>query len=156
MTVKEPTRAEIETLTAALERGWTMPEKPGNPLDFAVALLRATRDEPEPPRPEYDQDGALTGWRGIRLRGERVGAEPGPKLLGEASPQRRFRITRQHLAEVAQVYRESLGEGLAPTTGVARHFAVPHRTATRWVGLCRQANCGLLPPTTRGRVGIEP
>lgn len=68
MTTEDPTRAEIETLIAALERGWTAPAMPGNQLDFAVAVILATRDKPEPPAPEYDEQGQLLGWRGIGLR----------------------------------------------------------------------------------------
>jgi len=31
-------------------------------------LIHTTRDQPNPPRPEYDEHGTLTGWHGIALR----------------------------------------------------------------------------------------
>jgi len=68
MTTENPTRAEIEILTAALGRGWTLPAMPGNQLDFAIALIDATRDEPQLVTPEYDEQGVLRTWRGIGLR----------------------------------------------------------------------------------------
>lgn len=71
MTTDEPTRPETETLTAALERGWKLPAMPTGQLDFAVALIHETRDEPQPPTPEHDEHGVLRLWRGVKIREER-------------------------------------------------------------------------------------
>lgn len=123
----------------------------------AIQRMAKRFDRPEGTLRTWISRARKAGWLAPGSKG-RIGAEPGPKLLGDGLPAgaRRARITRQHLAEVADVYRRSIARGLAPTVAVARHFDVPHRTATRWVGLCRTPRYGLLPPTTQGCVGIEP
>lgn len=69
-------------------------------------------------------------------------AEPG-------QPRRRTAPTVRHLQNVAEVYREAIERGNPPTIAVAEAFRTSHRTATRWVGLAR--NAALLDPTTQGR-----
>jgi hypothetical protein len=68
------------------------------------------------------------------------------KIVGEAMEragqlpvaQRRNRITPEHLAEVANVYREAWRAGEHPTIAVQKHFGVSHSTAARWVGQARR------------------
>jgi hypothetical protein len=52
--------------------------------------------------------------------------------------QRRNRITAEHLASVASVYREAWKAGEHPTIAVESHFGVSHSTAARWVGQARR------------------
>lgn len=54
-------------------------------------------------------------------------------------PSRRRTMTPDLLRQVAAVYRKNLASGEAPTVGVASHFSVAHRTATRWVSEARKA-----------------
>lgn len=56
----------------------------------------------------------------------------------DSRPQRRRRMTRKLLREVAEVYRQALVEGEAPTVAVREHFQVSHSTAARWVGQARK------------------
>jgi hypothetical protein len=51
---------------------------------------------------------------------------------------RRDRITSEHLANVASVYREAWKAGEHPTKAVESHFEVSHSTAARWVGQARR------------------
>lgn len=67
------------------------------------------------------------------------------------APQRRRRMTRSLLREVAEVYRKAYAEGEAPTQAVSEHFKVSHRTAARWVAEARKA--GELGPATGTRPG---
>jgi hypothetical protein len=62
----------------------------------------------------------------------------------EPGVQRRRKITRAHLEEVAKVYDEALGNDEPPTRAVQQHFAVSHSTAAKWVGAARREH--LLPP----------
>jgi hypothetical protein len=64
---------------------------------------------------------------------------------------RRFRLTREHLADVADVYRGALARGLGPTRTVADVFGVPHSTAAKWVTKARRAS--LLGETSPGKAG---
>lgn len=61
---------------------------------------------------------------------------------------RRNSVTREHLREVADVYRRA---ERTPTKAVAAHFKASHSTAARWVGMARSE--GFLGPTKRGRAG---
>lgn len=54
-------------------------------------------------------------------------------------PSKRRTMTPDLLRQVAEVYRKNLASGDAPTVGVASHFSVAHRTATRWVSEARKA-----------------
>lgn len=56
-----------------------------------------------------------------------------------------------HLADVAQVYREAWQHNQHPTKAVAEHFSVSKSAAAKWVARCRDPKVGLLPPTERGR-----
>jgi transposase len=50
---------------------------------------------------------------------------------------------------VADIYRDALEHGEAPTSAVAAKFVVSKSAAAKWVAKCRKL--GLLPPTTQGR-----
>lgn len=77
-------------------------------------------------------------------------AEPAAEGASVPTPNRkRHRITREHLAKVADVYAVALAEGEPPTRAVADHFEVPHSTAAKWVTRTREI--GLLAATTPGR-----
>jgi hypothetical protein len=52
---------------------------------------------------------------------------------------RRNRLTPEHLAKVAEVYRQAWEDGEPPTKAVAQNFSVSHSTAARWVGAARKA-----------------
>lgn len=54
------------------------------------------------------------------------------------SPRRRRIVTPDHLIQVAEIYRDAMKEGRAPTAAVADHFTVSHSTAARWVREARQ------------------
>lgn len=124
MSADRPTRLEVETLTAALERGWAPPLPVTAHLDLAVTVLASMSGEDQRPEPQYDQDGYLAGWHGI--------APVRPQ-----APKRRDSVTRKHLEEVAEVYRQAVEDGAAPTMAVATRFNASHSTATRWVGMAR-------------------
>jgi len=64
---------------------------------------------------------------------------------------RRNRVTKEHLAHVATVYREAEAAGLPPTKAVEDAFQTSYSTATRWVGLARKE--GELGPTQKGKSG---
>lgn len=66
----------------------------------------------------------------------------------EGSPSRR-RMTDEHLADVAAVYRAAWQSGGNPTQAVADQFNTSHSTAARWVSLARKAE--FLPVTDPGR-----
>jgi hypothetical protein len=59
----------------------------------------------------------------------------------------RPRISREHLEQVANIYRDHI-DG-RPTEAVATAFGKDRRTAARYVRLARDA--GYLPDTTRGK-----
>lgn len=63
---------------------------------------------------------------------------------------RRPRISREHLKNVAEVYRQHFDK--RPTEAVARTFDVSHRTAARYVQQARAA--GHLPETDPGKKKI--
>jgi hypothetical protein len=66
----------------------------------------------------------------------------------QARSARRVTITDALLREVAEVYRAAASAG-KPTSVVADHFGVAHRTAALYVQKARAA--GHLPPTTQGK-----
>jgi hypothetical protein len=68
--------------------------------------------------------------------------------IRRARPMQR-EITPEKLATVAGVYAVNIAG--KPVEAVADHFGVPHRTAARWVQMCRSDEYGLLPKTTRGQ-----
>ena len=51
--------------------------------------------------------------------------------------ERRWRLTDEHLAEVAAVYREALNEGRPTGKAVARKFETSEENARRWVARAR-------------------
>jgi hypothetical protein len=69
---------------------------------------------------------------------EAVGRLVAAQAYPTVRPQRRRRMTRTLLREVADVYRSALAEGEAPTKAVASHFYIAHSTAARWVGQARK------------------
>ncbi len=68
-------------------------------------------------------------------------ARPGRSSSREIKPEK--------LATVAAVYTANIAG--KPVQAVADHYGVPHRTAARWVQMCRSDEYGLLPKTTRGQ-----
>lgn len=66
------------------------------------------------------------------------------KIDAVQPPVRRRSVTKQLLAEVAEVYRESAAAGRPPTQAVAAHFTATHSSAARWVREARRA--GVLGP----------
>jgi hypothetical protein len=56
---------------------------------------------------------------------------------------------RLHWQAVAEVYRDALERGEAPTLAVAAKFVVSKSAAAKWVAKCRKLE--LLPATTQGR-----
>lgn len=65
---------------------------------------------------------------------------------------RRRRMTREHLEEVARVYRQAHADGQHPTAAVAEAFHVAHSTAADWVLKARRTKPPVLGPadSTRG------
>lgn len=59
-------------------------------------------------------------------------------VVPHTTPRRRRTVTREHLAEVAEVYREAVGRGEPPTMAVKERFTTSHSTAARWVGMARE------------------
>lgn len=68
--------------------------------------------------------------------------------------QRRRRVTRELLGEVAEVYRATHDKGNPPTQAVAEAFNVSHSTAGRWVVEARKA--GILGPAIGSTAGEAP
>lgn len=79
------------------------------------------------------------------------GVVPTPSVLPVRPTRRRNAMTKQHLREVAKVYRRALKDEGTPTKAVAEHFNVSHSTAARWVGTARTE--GVLGPAKRGHAG---
>lgn len=69
--------------------------------------------------------------------------------VNQAQTRGPYKLTQDHLAEVARVYREALAK---PTQAVARAFDVKVRTATNWVAAARQR--GFIEPYERS--GVRP
>jgi hypothetical protein len=60
---------------------------------------------------------------------------------------RHNKITDEHLAEVARVYKAADSKGDPPRIAVAEHFKTSPTSAARWVGMARKK--GFLPPAGR-------
>lgn len=75
------------------------------------------------------------------------------RQFGSTGSQRggKRRITIEHLAEVATIYKLAKEEGKPPTRAVQERFSVSHSTAAKWVGAARREN--LLPPARTRVVG---
>ena len=67
----------------------------------------------------------------------------------KATRSRSVTYGRPHWQAVAEVYRDALEHGEAPTLAVAAKFVVSKSAAAKWVAKCRKF--GLLPATTQGR-----
>lgn len=91
---------------------------------------------------------ALTSWRERAESGEFFTATRGVTTRPNV---RRNRVTREHLAAVAGVYRDAQEAGAPPTLAVAEHFQVSHSTATRWVNLARKEK--FLGAAQKGKAG---
>lgn len=135
-------------------------------VDDALAVLRQKQ-----PLSEWKRDALMLlaadaataevtngrGWvQGEMTEAERraVGDAVGVAMRAAHSmplKRRRNRVTSDHLAEVAQVYREAWAAGEPPTKAVAEHFSTSHSTAARWVGKARGAD--LLGPPAGPRGG---
>ena len=77
-----------------------------------------------------------------------------PEVRARASEalRRRRPITKEFLAEVAEVYRND--DTGTPTKAVQLWFNTSHPNAARWVGRARAA--GLLDPTSKGKASGSP
>jgi hypothetical protein len=64
---------------------------------------------------------------------------------------RRNRITKDHLAEVAQIYKKAVDAGEHPTQAVAKAMNVSHSAASKYVGKAREE--GFLDKTRQGVAG---
>ncbi len=62
-------------------------------------------------------------------------------------------LGRLHWQAVAEVYRDALERGDAPTSAVAHKFNVSKSAAAKWVAKCRAL--WLLPPTSQGRSSVK-
>jgi hypothetical protein len=63
---------------------------------------------------------------------------------------KRNRITREHLEEVAKVYRRADAAGAPPTRAVEQAFSTSHSTAAKWVAHARKQGILGPPPGSRG------
>lgn len=140
-----------------------------SPIPFrdVMAMVAATADVDEL---LWDAMASATGWR---AEGRVRDLHPGGTMLTDEAraaslaalretvamvreaprPQRRRRMTRALLREVAEVYRKAHADGEAPTQAVAKHFTIAYSTAARWVGESRKA--GELGPATGPTPGEE-
>lgn len=84
----------------------------------------------------------LQGWG--QQNAERAETEPVHK-------RKRNRITREHLEQVAEVYREADAAGAPPTRAVQARFSTTHSTAAKWVSQARKE--GVLGPAINSRGG---
>ncbi|MFD9111591.1 hypothetical protein [Streptomyces bottropensis] len=64
---------------------------------------------------------------------------------------KRNRITREHLEDVAEVYRMADHKGDPPTQAVQKRFSTTHSTAAKWVAQARKQ--GFLGPARNSRGG---
>jgi hypothetical protein len=101
----------------------------------AAARVEAALMPPVQELAKLGSAAAINEERNAVLR-QAIRATSGTKSA--AIPRRRRFITRDHLREVAGVYREAHGQGQPPTMAVAEHFHVAHRSATRWVAEARK------------------
>lgn len=58
---------------------------------------------------------------------------------------RRWRLTDEHLLEVASIYRDALSQGLPTAATIAAHFKTTEQNARRWVQRARERD--FLPET---------
>lgn len=79
------------------------------------------------------------------------GGRQSARVRLEAEVQRRRRVTRDLLTDVAEVYRSAYRSGDSPTVAVADHFDVSHSTAGRWVVAARKE--GVLGAATGTKAG---
>ena len=135
-------------------------ERMNLPEESARALLQAFETEgdawptfqpsPSSPAPVDSPQWteALTSWRERAESGELFTTARGITTRPNV---RRNRVTREHLALVAAVYRDAQEAGAPPTLAVAERFQASHSTATRWVNLARKEK--LLGPAQKGKAG---
>jgi hypothetical protein len=107
--------------------------------------------------------GRLTIWRDMILEAaaqdtdhDAVPGEPSwadkstaKNAVAGARRQQRWKLTPEHLAAVAGLYRAHVDEN--PVKAIEVHYGVPERTAARWVQMCRSDEYQLLPKTKRGQ-----
>jgi hypothetical protein len=68
-------------------------------------------------------------------------------------PRRGSPLTREHLAQVAELYRAALQRGDPPTRTIATELHAARSTAARWVALAREQ--GLLGASLPGQAGEQ-
>lgn len=117
----------------------------GRVLGRAAALMANTLNQIRVARAFGDEGMQLTPERLSEVL-QKVGDLTMSYTQPRVQPQRRRRITRELLREVANVYRKAHSEGEPPTAAVAQHFTIAYSTAARWVGEARKA--GELGPAT--------
>lgn len=137
--------------------------QPPIPFRDVMAMVSSTADVDEL---LWDAMASATGWR---AEGRVRDLHPGGTMLTDEARaasltalretvamvrqaprlQRRRRLTRGFLREVADVYTKAHAAGEPPTMAVAEHFTVSHRTATRWAREARAA--GELGPLDDGQ-----
>lgn len=105
-------------------------------------IAQHTNDDDYYRSDEYDLDTARIREASIAVAAAAVHA---------TKPRRRRIVSQRHLAEVAAAYREAMAQGIAPTQHVAERFNASHSTASRWVGMAREA--GELGPATGPKPG---
>lgn len=127
--VADEAERSIENMTEAAERE---EEQPPPPLEL-TQRISTSRDWLGPGR-------SYSEWHAEVLQAAHT------LPLGR----RRGRITREHLEEVARIYRAAWEKGLPPTTAVAEHFDRPHSTAADWVLRARRAGVLGKADGTRG------
>jgi hypothetical protein len=98
-------------------------------------------EQHEPPLAEDQLAGALRAFLANNVRA----------ALSAPLAKRRNRITKDHLAEVAQIYKKAVEVGEHPTQAVAKAMNVSHSAASKYVGKARQE--GLLDKTRQGVAG---
>lgn len=99
--------------------------------------------------PEFSMPGELMEGGGLRVSVRDTSREDvlNVQRARQEATTRKRKITREHLEQVAQIYREHFDH--RPRQAIARAFGTSEPTAGRWVTLCREE--GLLPPTSPGR-----
>jgi hypothetical protein len=157
-------RLVINLLFEVVNEAVQLREVIADPLEVPEALdhLRARRSMNEWKRIALMTLAAKLAEAALEASG-RPYDEDGAAIVGEAirrahrTPiaRRRDRITSEHLAEVARVYREAWEAGEHPTIAVQDHFGVSHSTAARWVGQARRANPPHLGRPAEGSRGGE-
>lgn len=103
---------------------------------------------PEVPSDSPEWNAATSTWRESLESGGFGAAVRGTPARPNV---RRNRVTDEHLAEVAAVYRNAEAAGKPPAKAVEEAFFTTYSTATRWIGLARKA--GILGPAQKGKSG---